>query len=218
MEEEDQVHYGATTAPIYRREEPAPMRFVRRRTYVKRNDCHEVTQIGNLLWLLLGGGLVMTIIYASLALAFTLSFVLLPFGFQMFKLAQLALFPFGKSIKPKQVLSEDDHALHPAVYWLGNVIWLPIGLALSIVHMVFACIAACTIIGAPFGLQHLKLAQLVIFPFGYEVIDGVQVTEEVVTTSTMDSFAQIHLHEGSIPIAQEIDEPLIAKPTAEVVQ
>ena len=212
-----ELQYGGAVMRERRGEEDMPVRFVRRRTYVARNDCDEITQIGNVLWLLLGGGFIMTIIYAALALAFTCSIILFPFGVQMFKMCQLALFPFGKSIKPTRLpLDEINRPIttHPSFMLFANILWLPIGLALGIVHMVFACIAACTIIGAPIGIQHLKLAQLVICPFGYEVIDGVHVTEETITTSTMDGLAHVHMHEGSIPIAEEVDEPLLTKPTA----
>ena len=53
---------------------------------------------------------------------------------------------------------------------LLNILWLIFsGLALAIEHAVLGALLCVTIIGIPFGLQHFKLAQLALMPFGAEV-------------------------------------------------
>ena len=53
--------------------------------------------IGNILWLLLGG-ILTSIYYALMGLLFCITIIGIPFGVQLFKMALLALVPFGKKI------------------------------------------------------------------------------------------------------------------------
>ena len=84
----------------------------------------------------------------------------IPVGTQCFKLAGLSFFPFGKEIRYGG----------GTVSFLLNILWLLFsGLALAIEHAVLGALLCVTIIGIPFGLQHFKLAQLALMPFGAEV-------------------------------------------------
>ena len=53
--------------------------------------------IGNILWLVLGG-LLVSLYYFLVGLIFCITIVGIPFGIQHFKMALLALIPFGKKI------------------------------------------------------------------------------------------------------------------------
>ncbi len=54
---------------------------------------------------------------------------------------------------------------------LGNIIWLLCGGLVTCVEYIVSSIGLMvTIIGIPFGLQTLKLATLVLWPFGKEVV------------------------------------------------
>lgn len=54
---------------------------------------------------------------------------------------------------------------------LGNIIWLLFGgLIASIQYLIGSILLILTIIGIPFGLQTLKLAVLMLWPFGSEVV------------------------------------------------
>mmetsp|Transcript_114147 Transcript_114147/g.261985 ORF Transcript_114147/g.261985 Transcript_114147/m.261985 type:complete len:81 (-) Transcript_114147:125-367(-) len=55
---------------------------------------------------------------------------------------------------------------------IGNILWLPIGLGIAVVHVVAALVFFISICGIPFGYQHCKLARLALWPFGAEI--GVQ--------------------------------------------
>ncbi len=57
-----------------------------------------VSFLVNLLWLIFGG-LVMAIEFAAIGLVLCITFIGIPFGVQMFKLAKLALMPFGAEVK-----------------------------------------------------------------------------------------------------------------------
>jgi len=53
---------------------------------------------------------------------------------------------------------------------IGNIIWLLIGGILAAVLWALAGLILCiTIIGIPFGLQCLKIAYFVLWPFGKEI-------------------------------------------------
>lgn len=117
----------------------------------------------NLLWAILGGGLVIALEYALGALLLCVTIVGIPFGVQCFKIAALALWPFGKTV---------DHGPR-GVGCLGlgmNVLWaLVAGVWIFLSHLGLALGLAVTIIGIPFALQHLKLAVLALLPFGAEI-------------------------------------------------
>lgn len=116
----------------------------------------------NLLWALLGGGLVTAIEYVLAGLVLCLTIVGIPFGVQCFKIAGLALFPFGKDF--------DDSRPRGVTNLPLNIIWLLLaGIWICITHLTLALGLAVSIIGIPFALQHLKLAMLALMPFGVTV-------------------------------------------------
>lgn len=119
--------------------------------------------LGNVLWILLGGGLVIFLEYFVGGLALCLTLVGIPFGVQLIKLAILGLVPFGKEVVHTRA----------AVGFLAvllNIIWIFLGgIWVSLTHLVFALILAITIIGIPFAKQHIKLATLSLMPFGREI-------------------------------------------------
>ena len=56
---------------------------------------------------------------------------------------------------------------------LGNFIWLLFGGFLMFIHYLFSGLLMClTIIGIPFGIQVIKLAQVSLWPFGKEIEYG----------------------------------------------
>ncbi|MDR2498739.1 MAG: YccF domain-containing protein [Tannerellaceae bacterium] len=55
---------------------------------------------------------------------------------------------------------------------LGNIIWLVFGgFIIAMEYLVASLILMLTIIGIPFGLQTLKLAQVALWPFGTNITD-----------------------------------------------
>ncbi len=122
----------------------------------------------NLLWIVFGGGFLIAIQYAFGGAVLCLTVVGIPFGLQCFKLAELALFPFGKKIEDeKSGISSGGLGL------LMNVLWIIFaGWSLFLSHVVLGLGLAATIIGIPFALQHLKLAVLSLVPFGRKIVEG----------------------------------------------
>jgi len=116
----------------------------------------------NIIWLILGGFIVV-IAYLLGGILLCLTIVGIPFGIQCFKLAGLALMPFGREIREKEPPSG-------ALAVIMNVIWIILpGLELAVFHLMMALVLAITIIGLPLAAQHLKMTRLAILPFGFEV-------------------------------------------------
>jgi uncharacterized membrane protein YccF (DUF307 family) len=113
----------------------------------------------NVLWIIFGGGLLIWLEYVIAGILLCITIIGIPFGTQCFKIAGLALFPFGKDI-------HRDSSV-PVLGTLGNIIWLVVaGAWIFISHVTLAIGLAVTIIGIPFAIQHLKLALLALWPFG----------------------------------------------------
>jgi uncharacterized membrane protein YccF (DUF307 family) len=117
--------------------------------------------IGNILWIFLGGGILLFLEYLFGGVILCITIIGIPFGIQCIKLCGLALLPFGKKIKT----TETGHGI---ISTFLNVIWIVFaGLAISLTHVIFGLLCAVTIIGLPFAKQHLKLASLALTPFGH---------------------------------------------------
>ena len=119
----------------------------------------------NIIWLIFGGFIV-AVAYTLGAVILCITIVGIPFGIQCFKLAGLAVAPFGREIREKE----------PPSGFLAvvmNIIWIILpGLELAIFHLIMAMLFAITIIGLPLASQHLKMTRLAILPFGFEVRDA----------------------------------------------
>ncbi|MFR5635635.1 MAG: YccF domain-containing protein [Mediterraneibacter faecis] len=115
--------------------------------------------LGNILWFICGG-LLSGLSWGLAGCLWCISIVGIPVGLQCFKFASLSFFPFGK----------DVNYGGGAGSLLLNIIWLLVsGIPLALEHAVMGIIMCVTIIGIPFGLQHFKIAQLALMPFGATV-------------------------------------------------
>jgi len=120
--------------------------------------------LGNVLWIVLGGGIFLFLEYLLGGVVLCLTIIGIPFGIQCIKLSFLALVPFGKEIRH----SEKSTGCLSTVM---NLIWILIGgIWIALTHLIFAILCAITIIGIPFAKQHMKLAAFSLMPFGKEVI------------------------------------------------
>ncbi|MFH1875587.1 MAG: YccF domain-containing protein [Candidatus Omnitrophota bacterium] len=119
--------------------------------------------LGNIVWMILGGILIF-LYYCLGCIVLCITIIGIPFGIQCFKMATLALMPFGKEVK-------NEEKSTGAIPTIMNVLWLLFfGVEIAIVHLFFALIFVITIIGIPFAKQHMKLAALALTPFGKEII------------------------------------------------
>jgi uncharacterized membrane protein YccF (DUF307 family) len=118
--------------------------------------------IGNILWLILGG-LVVALIYFLVGVVLFCTIIGIPFGIQLFKLGEYALWPFGRELVNKP--GEPG-----CVSVVMNLLWILLGWwEVALVHLVCGLVFCITIVGIPFGLQHFRMGLQSVFPFGKEV-------------------------------------------------
>ena len=117
--------------------------------------------LGNLLWLFFGG-IILSILWAVAGVLCCCTLICIPVGIQCFKFASLVLWPFGRDI----VFSNRTGS------FLLNIIWILLfGWELALVSFVFGLLWCITIVGIPFGIQHLKFSRLALMPFGASIIE-----------------------------------------------
>lgn len=118
--------------------------------------------LGNLLWLVFGG-LWAALGYVVGGLILCITVVGIPFGLQCFKIAGLVLWPFGKRVVNKP-------GGGGCLSLICNIIWIFCGgLYTALVHLLFALLLAITVIGIPFAIQHMKLVEISLMPFGKDI-------------------------------------------------
>jgi uncharacterized membrane protein YccF (DUF307 family) len=127
--------------------------------------------IGNVLWFVFGG-FVMGLGWWLAGLLALVTIVGIPWAKACFVIGQFAFFPFAKVAISRKDLSKRDDIGTGALGFLGNVIWFIFaGVWLAIGHLLSALLCFITIIGIPFGYQHLKLARLALMPIGKTIVD-----------------------------------------------
>ena len=127
--------------------------------------------IGNFLWFVLGGFFMGLGWWFAGLLAF-ITIVGIPWGRACFVMGQFAFFPFGKEAVSRQELSNQGDIGTGGFGLIGNIIWfLFAGVWLAIGHVISAVLCFITLIGIPFGIQHLKLAGIALAPIGKTIVD-----------------------------------------------
>ncbi|MBO0848146.1 MAG: YccF domain-containing protein [Pseudonocardia sp.] len=116
----------------------------------------------NVIWLVLCG-IWMALGYVLAGVICCVLVVTIPFGLASFRIANFALWPFGRTLVPR------PRAGAPST--IGNVIWfLVAGWWLALGHVLTAIGLAVTIIGIPLALANLKLVPVSLVPLGKEIV------------------------------------------------
>ena len=123
----------------------------------------------NLLWLLLGG-VVMALGWWLAGLLCALTIVGLPWARACFVIGNFALWPFGQeAVNRRELNGRHDLGTGP-LGLVGNVVWFVVaGWWLAIGHLSSALACFVSIIGIPFGIQHIKLALIALAPVGMTI-------------------------------------------------
>ncbi|MCC6867658.1 MAG: YccF domain-containing protein [Burkholderiales bacterium] len=124
----------------------------------------------NFLWFILGGVL-MGLAWWLVGLVAFVTIVGIPWGRACFVMGNFSFFPFGKEAINRRDLTGAHDIGTGALGMVGNVIWfLFAGVWLALGHVGCAIANFVTIIGIPFGWQHLKLAGIALAPNGMTVV------------------------------------------------
>lgn len=122
--------------------------------------------LGNIIWLLFGG-LATGIGWWVAGLLAAITIIGIPFSIAAFRIGTFSFWPFGREIVERPQTREGRELL----ILLGNIVWILLGgIWLALAHLFFALLLAITIIGIPFAVQHLKLAQLSLTPYGKMIV------------------------------------------------
>ncbi|MBV7314319.1 YccF domain-containing protein [Shewanella sp. NIFS-20-20] len=124
----------------------------------------------NIIWFVCGG-FIMGLGWWLAGLICFISIIGIPFGRACFVIGEMAFWPFGQQSVNRQLISGEEDLGTGAFGMVGNIIWfIFFGFWLGLGHLVLALGYFITIIGIPFGLQHLKLAVLSLTPIGQTVV------------------------------------------------
>ncbi|MBS4102204.1 YccF domain-containing protein [Tsukamurella paurometabola] len=116
----------------------------------------------NIIWLVFCG-FWMAVGYAVAGIICCLLIVTIPFGLASFRIANYALWPFGRTVV--------DRPGAGAASLLGNIIWLLVaGIWLAIGHIVTGIALCLTIIGIPMAVANFKMIRLSLLPLGSEIV------------------------------------------------
>ncbi|MGB6244779.1 MULTISPECIES: YccF domain-containing protein [Gordonia] len=116
----------------------------------------------NVLWLVLCG-LWMAIGYAVAGIICCLLIITIPFGIASFRMADYALWPFGRTVIRRPEAG--------AASTLGNIIWIVVaGIWLAIGHLATGVALCITIIGIPLGIASFKMIPISLVPLGAQIV------------------------------------------------
>ena len=125
-----------------------------------------MTLLLNLLWFIIGGGLLAGAAWIALGCLLAITVVGLPFAAAAFRIAGFAAWPFGRTLVDVRDLGERPIAGTE----LANVLWVIFaGIWLWISHVVAGIGFCATIVGIPFGFAHFRLAAVSFAPLGKRV-------------------------------------------------
>jgi uncharacterized membrane protein YccF (DUF307 family) len=116
----------------------------------------------NVIWLLFAG-LWMAIGYVLAGIVAFVLVVTIPFGIASFRMANYALWPFGRT-----VVRRSDAGSASA---FGNLLWvLLFGWWLALGHVATGILLCITVIGIPLGVASFKMVPISLLPLGREIV------------------------------------------------
>lgn len=125
----------------------------------------------NILWFVLGG-FVMGLGWWLAGVLMVITIVGIPWAKACFVIGQFAFWPFGKEAVSRQDVQQKSDIGTGTLGTIGNILWFIVaGIWLAIGHLLAALASFITIIGIPFGLQHLKLAGIALAPIGKTIVN-----------------------------------------------
>ena len=125
----------------------------------------------NILWVLFGG-FFMGLAWFFYGILAAITIIGIPWARACFNIGWFVIWPFGReAVRRERVTGEEDIGTGP-LGMIGNIIWfLVAGIWLAIGHLVLALGYFITIIGIPFGYQHIKFIEISMLPIGKTIVE-----------------------------------------------
>ncbi|WP_189208614.1 YccF domain-containing protein [Actinokineospora fastidiosa] len=116
----------------------------------------------NVIWLVLSG-LWMAIGYVLAGIICCVLIITIPFGLASFRIANYALWPFGRTIETRREAG--------VASVIGDVVWIVVaGWWLAIGHIVSGIALCVTVIGIPLGIANFKMVPVSLVPLGSRIV------------------------------------------------
>ena len=116
----------------------------------------------NIIWFVFAG-VWLWLSYKLAGLIMCILIVTIPFGVASFRIANFAVWPFGRTYVDKPTAGVGS--------MIGNIIWFVLaGIWIAIAHIGTAIALAVTIIGLPLAWANLKMIPLALFPLGKQIV------------------------------------------------
>lgn len=116
----------------------------------------------NVIWLFLSG-FWMAVGYTLAGIVCCVLIITIPFGLASFRIANYALWPFGRTIEQRRESGP--------MSLVGNVIWIVFaGWWLAIGHVVTGLLLCLTVVGIPLGVANFKLIPVSLVPLGSRIV------------------------------------------------
>lgn len=126
--------------------------------------------VGNFIWFVFGG-MFMGLAWWIVGLLAYASLIGTPWGKACFVIGRFSFFPFGMEAIDRKELKQQNDIGTGALGAIGNIVWfLLAGIWLAFGHLFCALANFITILGIPFGIQHLKLAGIALAPIGKTIV------------------------------------------------
>ena len=117
----------------------------------------------NVIWLVLCG-FWMAVGYVLAGIICVILIITIPFGIASFRMANYALWPFGRTVVRKPTAG--------SMSMIGNVIWILVaGWWLALGHITTGIALCVTIIGIPLGIASFKMVPISLLPLGMDIVD-----------------------------------------------
>lgn len=117
----------------------------------------------NVIWLVLCG-FWMALGYVLAGIICVILIITIPFGIASFRMANYALWPFGRAVVRKPTAG--------SMSMIGNVIWILVaGWWLALGHITTGIALCVTIIGIPLGIASFKMVPISLLPLGMDIVD-----------------------------------------------
>ena len=96
----------------------------------------------------------------------------IPWARACFNIGWFVIWPFGREAVDRERLTGESDIGTGCLGLIGNILWFFFaGFWLALGHLVIALGYFITIIGIPFGYQHIKFIGISMFPIGKAIVD-----------------------------------------------
>jgi len=124
----------------------------------------------NILWVLFGG-FFMGLAWFFYGILAAITIIGIPWARACFNIGWFVIWPFGREAVRRDLVTGEDDIGTGALGMIGNIIWfLVAGIWLAIGHLILALGYFITIIGIPFGYQHIKFIEISMLPIGKTIV------------------------------------------------